>query len=212
MTNYNWQPLIEGMIEAVWLVDTIELRIVAANRAAEAMLGAKRGGFIGHPVINLSATPEDIFFWEDVAAGLSDQIFSETLLRRQDEATVQVERRVSLIKLDQAASIYVVAAHDMSTQRRAEDQLEKLIAELRATLESTADGILVTDMEGAIRSCNQRFSEMWDLPTRPADPAQRCCHSRLDVSMRPRFRTLCPAPRRHSSCTFTGIDRRNVPS
>ncbi len=164
MKNCNWQPLIEGMLEAVWLVDPIELRIVAANRAAETLLGAAPGIFVGQPVIDLAATPEDMFFWEDVAAGLSDQIFSATLLRRQDGATVQVERRVSLVKLGQEASIYVVAARDESAQRRVENELEKLIAELRATLESTADGILVADLEGAIRGYNQRFAEMWDLP------------------------------------------------
>jgi diguanylate cyclase (GGDEF)-like protein/PAS domain S-box-containing protein len=160
----NWQPLIEGMLEAVWLVDPIELRILAVNRAAEILLGAEPGTFIGKPVIDLSASPQDMFFWEDVAAGLSDQIFSETLLRRVDGATVQVERRVSLIKTSQDASVYVVAARDLSAQQQVENELEKLLAELRATLESTADGIMVTDLEGGIRGYNQRFAEMWNLP------------------------------------------------
>ncbi|MFH1494275.1 MAG: EAL domain-containing protein [Pseudomonadota bacterium] len=164
MKNSNWQPLIEGMLEAVWVVDPIELRIVAVNRAAEALLGAEPGTFIGQPVIDLSATPEDMFFWEDVAAGLTDQIFSETLLRRRDGTTVQVERRVSLIKVSQDASVFVLAARDQSAQRKVENELEKLIAELRATLESTADGILVADLEGNIRGYNQHFAEMWNLP------------------------------------------------
>ncbi len=164
MKASSWQPLIEGMLDAVWLVDPIELRIVAVNRAAETLLGTGHGTFVGQPVIELSATPEDLFFWEDVAAGLSEQISSETLLRRQDGTTVQVERRVSLIRTSQDTSVYVVAARDQSAQRRAEGELEKLIAELRATLESTADGILVSDLEGAIRGYNQRFAEMWSLP------------------------------------------------
>lgn len=164
MKDCTWQPLIEGMLEAVWIVDPIELRIVAVNRAAETLLGAEPGTFIGHPVIELSATPEDMFFWEDVAAGLSDQIFSETLLRRRDGTTVQVERRVSLIRAGQDASVYVVAARDQSAQRLVENELEKIVAELRATLESTADGILVSDLEGGIRGYNQRFAEMWSLP------------------------------------------------
>lgn len=164
MKNGSWQPLIEGMLEAVWLVDPFELRILAVNRAAETLLGAEPGTSIGKPVIDLSATPEDMFFWEDVAAGLSDQIYSETRLRRQDGTTVQVERRVSLIRTSQDASVYVVAARDQSAQLQAENELEKLLAELRATLESTADGIMVTDLEGGIRGYNQRFAEMWNLP------------------------------------------------
>jgi diguanylate cyclase (GGDEF)-like protein len=37
-------------------------------------------------------------------------------------------------------------------------------AELQATLESTADGILVTDLAGRIRNFNRRFACLWELP------------------------------------------------
>ncbi|HEX6060361.1 MAG TPA: ATP-binding protein [Gemmatimonadaceae bacterium] len=37
------------------------------------------------------------------------------------------------------------------------------ISDLGATLEATADGILVVDPEGRITSCNRRFMEMWGL-------------------------------------------------
>ena len=159
-----WLPLIEGMLEAVWLVDPIELRIVAANRAAETLLGVESGALLGKPVVELAATPEDIFFWEDVAAGLSDKIYSETLLNRQDGTAVQVERRVTRVQLGPESPLYVVGIRDQTEQRRVENELEKLIAELRATLESTGDGILVADLEGTIRGYNQLFSELWDLP------------------------------------------------
>jgi len=35
---------------------------------------------------------------------------------------------------------------------------------LRATLESTTDGVLVVDIHGAMQTCNQRFLDMWRLP------------------------------------------------
>src|SRR6185295_959344 len=41
---------------------------------------------------------------------------------------------------------------------------ETLVAELRATLESTADGILVADLAGRMRAFNQRFATLWGLP------------------------------------------------
>jgi PAS domain S-box-containing protein len=40
----------------------------------------------------------------------------------------------------------------------------ELASLLRATLESTADGILVVDREGAIAAYNQKFVEMWRIP------------------------------------------------
>ncbi|MDI6749771.1 MAG: EAL domain-containing protein [Rhodocyclaceae bacterium] len=164
MKDRTWQPLIEGMLEAVWIVDALELRVLAVNRAASEMLGIPAANLVGKPVVELAATPEDVYFWEDVAAGLTDQIHSETLVRRADGTTLPVERRVSRIVLSDAASIFLVGIRDQSEERRIEDELEKLVAELRATLESTADGILVTDPNGVIRGYNHRFAELWDLP------------------------------------------------
>lgn len=164
MKDRTWQPLIEGMLEAVWIVDALELRLLAVNRTASEMLGIPAKELIGKPVVELAATPEDVYFWEDVAAGLSDQIHSDTLVRRADGTTLPVERRVSRVVLSDAASIYLVGLRDQSEERRIEDELEKLVAELRATLESTADGILVTDPNGVIRGYNRRFAELWSLP------------------------------------------------
>ena len=161
----SWLPMIEGMMEGVWIVDAIELRILAVNRTGAAMLDIPQKLLINKPVIELAATPEDICFWEDVATGQADHILSETLLARADGSTLHVERKVSRIILTDATSIFVVGIRDQSEERRVEGELEKLVAELRATLESTADGILVTDLEGAIRSHNQRFAELWGLPT-----------------------------------------------
>jgi two-component system, sensor histidine kinase and response regulator len=44
------------------------------------------------------------------------------------------------------------------------DELERVIANLPAVLDATADGILVVDREGSIVSYNLRFVDMWRLP------------------------------------------------
>jgi len=164
MKAHPWQSMIEGLLEAIILVDPIQLRIVAANQAIHQLLQVGSSSLLGKGVIELAVAPEDVFFWEDVAAGLSENIHSETMLKRADGSIVQVERRVTLIRTGVDSSVYVVAINDHSNQRRVENELEKLIAELRATLESTADGILVTDLDGAIRSYNHLFAELWGLP------------------------------------------------
>jgi diguanylate cyclase (GGDEF)-like protein len=43
-------------------------------------------------------------------------------------------------------------------------ELSEALSLLRATLESTADGILVVDQSGSIRTFNARFTEMWRIP------------------------------------------------
>ncbi len=163
MSVRDWQPLIEGLLEAVILVDALELRILAANRGAEQLLGAGPGSLAGKPVVDVTTSPEDVFFWEDVASGLAQQILSDVLLTRADGTTVQVTRRVTAAHLQDGPSVYVLALHDRTEEVRIEGELEQLLAELRATLESTADGILTLDMEGAIRGYNKRFSELWDI-------------------------------------------------
>jgi PAS domain S-box-containing protein len=164
MKAHQLQALIEGMLEAVILVDPITLRILAANRAVHGLLKVPEESLRGKGIVELAAAPEDVFFWEDVAAGLSENIYSETLLECADKTVVQVERRVSLVRVGMDNSIFVVAVRDRTSQKQTENELEKLIAELRATLESTADGILVTDLDGAIRSYNHLFADLWGLP------------------------------------------------
>jgi PAS domain S-box-containing protein len=44
------------------------------------------------------------------------------------------------------------------------DALEKSLSVMKATLDSTADGLLVTDRDGRIVSYNGKFADMWGIP------------------------------------------------
>ena len=159
----------DAMLHAVWLVDARELRIVAANRTAHALMGVAPGSLVGRDVLEFAATPEDLCFWGEVADGLADAIESDTFISRHDGGVAPVTRRVSRLMPtgDGDAgrdALFVVALHDRSAQVRVERQLEGAVADLRATLESTNDGILVTDLAGHIRNFNQRFAKLWSVP------------------------------------------------
>ena len=158
-----WQPLLDAMLHAVWLVDAHTLHIVGINTAGAALLGAT-SLTLGRPVLELAATPEDRCFWAEVADGSAFGIESQTLVRRADGSLLPVTRRVSRIGADAGPGFYVVALHDRSEQVRAQQASDIAAAELQATLESTADGILVTDLAGRIRNFNRRFASLWELP------------------------------------------------
>ncbi len=167
----DWQPLIDSLLEAVCVVEPMALRVIAANAAAEMLFGTGPGGLDGRPVIDLAATPEDMFFWEDVASGRAAAtvppgawLHSDSFVRGAHGSLQPVERRVGRVWVRPGQMVYVVGLRDQRAQREAEHELEKLVAELQATLESTADGILVTDLSGAIRGCNRLFAKLWALP------------------------------------------------
>lgn len=157
-----WAALIEGFLDAVWLVDGDTLRITAANAAAGALFGIEPAALHARTAAELSATPEDLAFWEGVDHGWQDAIVSESLVRRFNGTVVPVTRRVSRVESDGRA-VYVVVFQDRSAHQATQDELEHRLSELRATLESTADGILVTDLAGAIRGFNRRFAALWNL-------------------------------------------------
>ncbi len=55
-------------------------------------------------------------------------------------------------------------AQDVTERKLAEAELSETLSLLTATLDSTADGILVVDLEGRITSFNQRFVDLWRIP------------------------------------------------
>jgi PAS domain S-box-containing protein len=58
----------------------------------------------------------------------------------------------------------VGAVSDITAKKLAQAALEESLSLHKATLESTADGILVVNLEGRIVSWNQKFLAMWHLP------------------------------------------------
>ncbi len=52
---------------------------------------------------------------------------------------------------------------DITERKRNEQALAETVSLLQATLEATADGILVTDPQRHIRSFNQRFLDLWKI-------------------------------------------------
>ena len=53
---------------------------------------------------------------------------------------------------------------EIAERNRTEVELEDSLSILRGTLESTADGILVVDVNGLVVTLNQKFLDMWQLP------------------------------------------------
>lgn len=155
--------LLEGLPEPAWIVDGETLCVSAINRAALRLLGCKPERALGQAPAALCGSLEDEAFWQAAARDPFARIRSDTVLTHSDGQPRWVSRAISPIHTPEGG-FWLVLLHDQTRRRRAEAERETLLAELRATLESTADGILVVDLAGRVRSFNRRFAKLWDLP------------------------------------------------
>jgi diguanylate cyclase (GGDEF)-like protein/PAS domain S-box-containing protein len=80
--------------------------------------------------------------------------------------TESVPFELSIVNLvdDPTVGGYVVSGHDVTDRVTTELELRDTLSLLKATLDATADGILVVDAEGRFTSFNRRFADMWRLP------------------------------------------------
>ena len=186
-----WAALLDGLPDAAWLVDLASLRVVAANAAAAALFARTVDGLVGESATALSSSPEDLAYWAAAAAGDCGRLQSDTLVAAADGRALHVRRSIRPVAMAQGAAggkanglvdgvsgasvglavdgspaptHALVLLSDRSAEYRASADREMLLVELQSTLEATADGILVTDLNGRVRAFNRRFAEIWDMP------------------------------------------------
>jgi PAS domain S-box-containing protein len=84
--------------------------------------------------------------------------FSETQIDSLETLSTQIASAI------ENARLYKQAQREIHERKNTEEKLLQNDTLLRATLESTADGILVVNKEGKISHTNKRFAKMWQLP------------------------------------------------
>ncbi len=163
----HWRAMLAALPDAAWIVDIATRRVVLANDAAARLLARPVASLVGAPADSLLATPEDMAYWDDPQSPPVQAMTSDTVLGRPDGQALPVQRSIHPLPGtdgEAGCGFSLVTLVDRSRERQAEVAHEAAVAELRATLESTADGILVTDLAGHIRSFNRRFAQLWAIP------------------------------------------------
>ena len=83
--------------------------------------------------------------------------------RHRDGTEFPIE--ISFAPLGAGPGMEIVASiRDVSDRTRVDAELRDALSLLSATLESTADGILVVAADGRIAGSNERFAELWGIP------------------------------------------------
>ena len=160
-----WLAMLESLGEPAWIVEAETLAVAGLNPPARSLLGLNDVAPRDLNAASLIGTPEDLAFWDEVGAGRAGRLESEAMVVATDGRLLQVMRRIAPLQVrGSQPTHYLVMVQDRSEQARQQQEREALLTELQATLESTADGILVTDLAGRIRAFNRRFAQLWNMP------------------------------------------------
>jgi PAS domain S-box-containing protein len=109
--------------------------------------------------------PASVEFIRRIRCGELPEYRMEKRYVRKDGTVIWVNLTVSIVRSAAGEPLYLVGFIEDITQRRdAQNEASRSLSLLRATLESTADGILVVDLNGKILSFNQKMADMWEIP------------------------------------------------
>jgi diguanylate cyclase (GGDEF)-like protein/PAS domain S-box-containing protein len=143
--------------------------IESFNHAAEQMFGITEADAIGASLTALM--PER--FHQPHADGMARYLTggearavgktTELVGRHSSGAEFPIEVSIAYWSVG-AERHFTGIIRDIAERKQADAELRTANSVLAATLESTADGILVTDLDGRVTSVNRQFGDMWLLP------------------------------------------------
>ncbi len=161
----RYRVLLDSGADAVGVYGA-DLRVLYVSGGLRAMGGARPEERIGRNALEL-AHPDDIGRIKAVVALLLEkpgELVRTTFRARTEDGRWSDLEVDAVNRLGEPAVRGIVANfRDVTEVRRAERERERSLALLEAAIESTADGILVVDLEGRIVRFNQRFKSMWRL-------------------------------------------------
>jgi PAS domain S-box-containing protein len=159
------QTIYNGMVDGVLIAVIETRRFIHANSAICNMLGYSETELLSmyiddiHPKENLAY----VFGKFDAQAKGKISLAESLPCLRKDGSIFYADVDTKPISY-KGHPCLVGFFHDITERRHAEEEIKQSLSLLKATLESTADGILVVDKEGKIVSYNQRFIQMWRIP------------------------------------------------
>jgi PAS domain S-box-containing protein len=152
----NPQPMI--------VYDWDTLKIMEVNQTAEIFYGYNREEFIRMSIDELHPKAEKSL--------IIDLISKTKLGAHTDGIYNHVKKNGQLVFVEvNAVSAPIfgpnarhVLIDDVTERIMVEEKVQKSVSLLNATIESTADGILVVDLDGKATLFNQKFIKMWNIP------------------------------------------------
>lgn len=158
----GWDALLSALPCAAWVLRVADRQVLAANAAACALLQMPLPDLLALPADELLRSPEDEAWWAMAEAAPPEPLCSEPLALLPDARLMPVARSIGMLPTAPgAAALCLVTVQDRSEDHGRDADRDVLLARLQATLDCTADGIVVTDLAGRVQACNRRWAEIW---------------------------------------------------
>ena len=162
--------LVEQMPAVLWSVDR-DLRFSSFMGAGLSGIGQQPGQFLGLTLYDYFGTNEPEF--RPIAAHRKALAGGSVTYEVEWKGRTFAAHVEPLRHTDGTIKGVIGSALDITKQKATEKELEKSVSLLKATLDSTADGILAMDHDGKIVAHNKKFLEMWKIPEQMAASGNR---------------------------------------
>ena len=162
----RFRALVENSADAIGVVDAAgRFRYLSAS--SERVTGYRPDELVGRSPLEL-ADPAEIEALDGTLAQVSGRPRAEAkgfVRYRHRDGSVR-DGAIEAFNRSDLPTVGGVVLHlrDVTEQKLAEAERGRSLSLLEATLESTADGILVVDGRGRITSYNQKFAALWRIP------------------------------------------------
>ncbi len=149
--------------------ETPDGRLIYVSPSSERVSGYKAEHFIqNQQFLSEIILPEDREIWAQHHHDAYDDLRPRDIMfriRSKDGSVRWIEHICQPVMDNQGNFLGIRASNrDITLRKETEEKLRDTLSLLSATIESTADGILVVDMKGKIVIYNHKFLEMWHVP------------------------------------------------
>ncbi|MEO6721027.1 MAG: PAS domain S-box protein [Ferruginibacter sp.] len=162
------KTLFESINEVLYSVDMVSNKLLQVSAACEKVYGYTAADFFADGNLWQNVIhPDDKEISQQQVQLLNQgkQVVNQYRIIHKDKSVRWIENKITstldekgrLIRLDGVTN-------DITDRKIAEKKLEESVSIMEATIESTADGILVADLNGKIIKFNKKFVELWHIP------------------------------------------------